>query len=325
MAADAAAAFFSYSREDSEFALRLATDLKDAGAAVWIDQLDIEGGEDWPKSIEAAMRRCPRMIVILSPSCVASDQARAEYHFALDARKKIVPVLFIDCEVPFHLRLFQRVDFRTDYARGLKALLRALGAEQPLASVAPAPPAATPAQPEISAAVAPQRATEQQRLAEEGRIAEQEQLEDERKRAEQGRLEEERRRAAEQAQLDEERKRAEQSRLEQERRLAAGAAEQKQIAQEGAGKALASDWGFLSKAPIWAKVAAAAIGILVVALILYRVSSRQPAWQSGWAVGSGGTILHTADGGQSWEAQSSGTANHLYSIFGSTMGGSCGR
>ena len=46
MAADAPAAFFSYSRDDSEFALRLAEDLKAAGAAVWIDQLDIEPGSD---------------------------------------------------------------------------------------------------------------------------------------------------------------------------------------------------------------------------------------------------------------------------------------
>ena len=45
MAADAPAAFFSYSREDLEFALRLAEDLK-AAANVWIDQLDIEPGSD---------------------------------------------------------------------------------------------------------------------------------------------------------------------------------------------------------------------------------------------------------------------------------------
>ena len=37
----AAAAFISYSREDSDFALRLAQDLKSAGAAIWLDQVDI--------------------------------------------------------------------------------------------------------------------------------------------------------------------------------------------------------------------------------------------------------------------------------------------
>ena len=74
--------------------------------------------------IEAAMRRCPCMIVVLSPSSVASDQVRAEYHFGLNARKTIVPVPYRNCEIPFHLELHQRVDFRTDHARGLKMLLK---------------------------------------------------------------------------------------------------------------------------------------------------------------------------------------------------------
>ena len=74
MAADAPAAFFSYCREDSDFALRLAEDLKAAGAAVWINQLDITGGEDWAIAIEQAMRRCPTMIVILSPTSVGSHE-----------------------------------------------------------------------------------------------------------------------------------------------------------------------------------------------------------------------------------------------------------
>ncbi len=37
-------AFFSYSRLDAEFALKLAKDLRNAGASVWIDQLDISPG-----------------------------------------------------------------------------------------------------------------------------------------------------------------------------------------------------------------------------------------------------------------------------------------
>ena len=37
-------AFVSYAREDSEFALRLAADIKANGANVWIDKLDIRPG-----------------------------------------------------------------------------------------------------------------------------------------------------------------------------------------------------------------------------------------------------------------------------------------
>ena len=42
MAVEGLAAFVSYSRDDSEFVLRLAGDLKAAGAKVWLDRLDIE-------------------------------------------------------------------------------------------------------------------------------------------------------------------------------------------------------------------------------------------------------------------------------------------
>jgi len=40
-------AFFSYSREDADFVMRLAADLRAAGAAVWLDQLDIRPGIAW--------------------------------------------------------------------------------------------------------------------------------------------------------------------------------------------------------------------------------------------------------------------------------------
>lgn len=36
---------------------------------------------------------------------------------------------------------------------------------------------------------------------------------------------------------------------------------------------------------------------------------------NGWAVGSGGTILHTIDGGQNWETQFSGSNDDLHSIY----------
>jgi len=82
--AAAPAAFFSYCRDDSDFALRLAEDLKAAGAAVWIDQLDIRPGQDWDIAIEGAVRECPRMLLILSPASVQSRNVRNEIAFALN-------------------------------------------------------------------------------------------------------------------------------------------------------------------------------------------------------------------------------------------------
>ena len=47
--------FFSYSRADSPFALTLAKDLREAGADIWIDQLDIPAGSHWDAAVEKAL------------------------------------------------------------------------------------------------------------------------------------------------------------------------------------------------------------------------------------------------------------------------------
>ena len=124
MPTDAPTAFFSYSRDDSEFVLRLAEDLKAAGANVWLDQLDIQPGQRWARAVQDALNHAPRMLVILSPSSAESTHVDDEVNFALEEHKTVIPVLYKDCKVPFQLRPFQYVDFRTDYARGLKVMLK---------------------------------------------------------------------------------------------------------------------------------------------------------------------------------------------------------
>lgn len=55
MANEQQTAFISYARQDSsEFALQLAEDLKAAGAALWLDQLHIVGGELWDNPVQQA-------------------------------------------------------------------------------------------------------------------------------------------------------------------------------------------------------------------------------------------------------------------------------
>ena len=47
--------FVSYAREDSDFAIRMAKDLRQAGANIWVDQLDITLGQLWDEAIEKAL------------------------------------------------------------------------------------------------------------------------------------------------------------------------------------------------------------------------------------------------------------------------------
>jgi len=121
-----ATAFFSYSREDSDFAIRLARDLKAAGANVWLDLVDIVPGQRWDQAVEGALASCPQLVVILSPASVKSRDVMDEVSFALEENKTVIPVISEDCSIPFRLRRLQYLDFRNNYDRGLKDLLKAL-------------------------------------------------------------------------------------------------------------------------------------------------------------------------------------------------------
>lgn len=120
-------AFCSYCRQDADFALRLAGDLKAAGAHVWLDQLDIVPGQRWDRAVEDALAACPRMLVILSSFAVNSTNVMDEVSAALEANKIVIPVIYGDCNIPFRLRRLQHVDFRLDYGIALTQLLRAFG------------------------------------------------------------------------------------------------------------------------------------------------------------------------------------------------------
>jgi len=148
------AAFISYSRADSEFALQLARDLKAAGAHVWLDQLDIHAGHEWDNAIEAALVAAPQMLLILSPSSASSRNVRNEVALALDEGKSIIPILHRDCTIPLQLRRIQHIDFRTDYAGSFSSLLKHLGVD-PGAPSQPAVPASPAAQPVVPAAAKP--------------------------------------------------------------------------------------------------------------------------------------------------------------------------
>ena len=143
MASNTPAVFVSYSREDSNFALQLAKDLKTEGLVVWIDQQSIEPGQDWDNAIEEALIRCTHIVLVLSPSSVNSRNVRNEIAFALDEQKTILPTLHKDCVVPLQLRRVQYIDFRNDYALGLVRLIKALGitgqAPQVASAVTPPP------------------------------------------------------------------------------------------------------------------------------------------------------------------------------------------
>ena len=342
MATEVPTAFLSYSRTDSEFALRLSEDLKAAGAAIWLDQTDIDPGEEWDLAVERALLDCPRMLVILSPVSVVSPNVRDEISFALKKRKTIIPVLYQDCEIPFRLDRIQHVDFRIDYARGLKGLLKILCREQsfPIPVVAPeAIPlsfAATEGRrdtPEQS-----QRETEQEQAKQETRT--QEPLPKYREVVEQNAstLQEVRTEVSEEP-TGNGRTSPSSSPIAMDEPIFPSV--NPAITSESP-VTLPLDTSFdrlRSNSPHFPHLSAsstftiAGCILLLAALLTYWVWPVSQPWEqqpsgttenlnsvsfvtpeSGWAVGSSGTILHTEDGGRTWNKQISGTSEWLASV-----------
>ena len=119
--------FLSYSRQgDSDFAMKLARDLRSAGVQIWFDQLDIETGSRWDAAVESALQSATRLIVLLSPTSVASNNVLDEVSYALEEGKRVIPVVVKECAVPLRLRRLHRLDFTRNYDSALRRLISEL-------------------------------------------------------------------------------------------------------------------------------------------------------------------------------------------------------
>jgi hypothetical protein len=85
--------FLSYRTNERNFALKLATDLKNSGVHIWMDILDIKPGDDWMKGLQDAIDTCVGMIAVLSPDYIASKYCRRELKRADSRGIPIYPIM----------------------------------------------------------------------------------------------------------------------------------------------------------------------------------------------------------------------------------------
>lgn len=112
--------FISYARKDSEYVYTLAKELRRIGLDIWIDQ-DIEPGSNWDKTIEEALRDSEKMLLIVSPASMLSENVQDEWSYFLEEGKPVFPFIHQDCEMSFRLRRRQYItsteDLLSDIAR----------------------------------------------------------------------------------------------------------------------------------------------------------------------------------------------------------------
>ena len=114
--------FISYCRKDNTFAIRLAKDLRAQGIEVWIDQLDIADGENWDDAIERALNSCLKVVLVLSPDSVRSQNVKDEISYAIEKEKAVIPVMYRPCSIPYRWRRLQRIDAQHGYEDALKRI-----------------------------------------------------------------------------------------------------------------------------------------------------------------------------------------------------------
>ncbi len=130
--------FFSYSRADgSDFAIKLAMDLKKEGFDIWIDQEDIRAGSEWDLEIEKALETCDCLLFIETEKSVSSNNVLDEVYYALQENKKVIPVIHVDSKTPFRLQRLQHIDFTKNYHNGLSLLINELKGTADAESVNP--------------------------------------------------------------------------------------------------------------------------------------------------------------------------------------------
>jgi WD40 repeat protein len=93
-------AFVSYARRDGqiEFVDRLAADLEQRGKTVWVDRKRIEAAAEWQARIARGIAAAKAFIFVLSPESAASSECMKELDVAVEAHKRIIPIVYGDVD-----------------------------------------------------------------------------------------------------------------------------------------------------------------------------------------------------------------------------------
>lgn len=128
-------AFILYTHEPESRAVAraLAARLRRDGAPVWLDEWELQPGEEWQSKVEAVLKESKTILAIISKSSLESEWVQSELKEALAENKVVIPVLnekvgFSD--IPECLKARQAVaPLDDDYA--YQQLLKALGGADP--------------------------------------------------------------------------------------------------------------------------------------------------------------------------------------------------
>ena len=99
---------------------------------MWVDQINIEEGKNWDRSIDQALKSCDGMIFMISPGSLQSDNVLDEVYYGREMEKHIIPLKIKDIEIsdlPYKLRRMEFIDYASGSALAFQKLLKTLQIE----------------------------------------------------------------------------------------------------------------------------------------------------------------------------------------------------
>lgn len=115
--------------EDNHFVRWLGAKLSAMGYEVWADVMRLQGGGDWAKQLEEALRqRAVKMLLVCTPSGLEKRGVRNEIEMAIGISSKlgddsfIIPLRLEPFDAPFRIAHAQYIDFKGGWAKGLAEL-----------------------------------------------------------------------------------------------------------------------------------------------------------------------------------------------------------
>ncbi|MGH3697240.1 MAG: toll/interleukin-1 receptor domain-containing protein [Pseudonocardiaceae bacterium] len=85
--------FVSYAREDLPFVRRLTAALQGRNREVWVDLEDIIPSVRWREEIRTGITEADAVAFVISPDSVASEVCQTELNYAIEASKRLVPII----------------------------------------------------------------------------------------------------------------------------------------------------------------------------------------------------------------------------------------
>jgi len=119
--------FLSYARTEAAFATRLANSVLKQNIDIWLDIYRLNPAQSWARQVGEALDTCSSMVIVVSPTSVASENVEDEWNYYLDQKKPTVVALYRPCKIPYRLSKLQYIDFHnTDYDQALARLVATL-------------------------------------------------------------------------------------------------------------------------------------------------------------------------------------------------------